>query len=127
VKRFGYRPAMRLRLPAEYERVYAAQQKRGDRYLLIFAAANGLDESRCGISVSRRHGKAVQRTRLKRLLREAFRLSQHDLPKGFDFVVIPRHDSGAGLKDYRDSLERLAWKLARLIRATQSQEASRET
>lgn len=124
MKRFGYRPSMRLRQPKAYERVYAAQQKRGDGHLLIFAASNSLDESRCGISVSRRHGSAVQRARLKRLLREAFRLSQHDLPKGFDFILIPRHDSGAGLKDYRDSLERLAWKLARLIRSTRSQEAN---
>ena len=123
--RFVYRQSMRLRLPAEYERVYAAQQKRGDGHLLLFAASNGLGESRYGTSVSRRHGNAVKRIRLKRLLREACRLSQHHLPKGFDFVLIPRHESRARLEDYRASLERLGWKLARAIPA--QQEASRET
>ena len=119
VKRFPYRPSMRLRTPAEYERVYAAGQRRGDRHLLIFAEINGLETARCGISVSRRHGNAVKRMRLKRLLREAFRLAQHDLPQGFDFVLIPRQGSGAGLAEYGDSFVRLAGQLAKSIRGHQ--------
>jgi ribonuclease P protein component len=116
---------MRLRTPEEYERVYAAQARRGDQHLLMFAATNDKETTRCGISVSRRHGNAVKRIRLKRLLREAFRLSQHDLPQGFDFVLVPRQNSGAGMEDYKESLKSLAGQLARYIHARRSAKTSK--
>jgi ribonuclease P protein component len=45
---------------------------------------------RLGVSVSKDHGGAVRRNKLKRLLREAFRLEQHRLPPTADLVLIPR-------------------------------------
>ncbi len=110
---FRLRKQNRLRKPAEFERVYAQRQRAGDGHLLLFAALNDCGQTRFGLSVSRKHGGAVRRNRLKRLLREAFRLSQHDLPAGLDLVLIPRQQSGATLDDYRHSLVRLANKLSR--------------
>jgi ribonuclease P protein component len=104
-----------LRSTREFQRVYALQRRAGDGHLLVFAALNELGWTRFGLSVSRKHGGAVKRARLKRLLREAFRLSQHDLPPGLDLVLIPRQNSGATLDDYRDSLVRCARKLARRL------------
>lgn len=67
--------------------------------------------TRFGLSVSRKHGNAVKRNRIKRLLREAFRLSQHDLPAGLDLILIPRQNSGTLLEDYQRSLRAVAKRL----------------
>lgn len=114
-KRFGLNKSQRLRSPRDFEAVYAERNRRGDRHLLLFARKNELPQTRFGVSVSRKHGNAVKRNRIKRLLREAFRLSQHDLPAGWDFILIPRQNSGATLDDYRRSLVQLAGRLTETI------------
>ncbi len=102
-----------LRRAAEFVRVYDTKQRAGDRHLLIFAAPNDLGWTRIGLSVSRKHGNSVRRQRIKRLLREAYRLEQHSVPEGWDFILIPRVNSGAGLEDYRRSLLRLTERLTK--------------
>ena len=114
-KRFGISKEQRLRSPLDFARVYEQQQRAGDNHLLVFAAPNEQGRTRFGLSVSRKHGNAVRRARLKRLLREAVRLGQHDLPQGLDLILIPRQNSGAELDDYRRSLVRNAGRLARRL------------
>ena len=105
----------RLRSSQDFERIYSQRVRWGDDHLLIFAGRNELENTRIGLSVSKKHGNAVQRNRLKRLIREAFRLSQHDLPVGLDLILIPRQNSGGTLQEYRWSLTRGADKLARRL------------
>ena len=112
---FSFPKSAKLRRPADFAAVYADQCRAGDGHLLVFARRNGQSETRCGLSVSKKHGNAIRRNRLKRLLREAFRLTRHDLPTGLDLILIPRKDSGATLDDYCESLRRLVGKLDRRL------------
>jgi ribonuclease P protein component len=101
----------------DFATIFAARQRAGDRHLLLYAASNSSEKTRFGLSVSRKLGNAVRRTAIKRRLREAFRLSQHELPGGLDLVLIPQREAArsAGVADYRHSLVELAGRLARRI------------
>ena len=97
----------RLTREADYERVYARRCMVRDEVLQVCACENELPYSRIGLSVGRKWGQAVVRNRLRRLFREAFRLSKPDLPTGLDLVLIPRR-SAVELRELRTALPKLA-------------------
>lgn len=111
--------SIRLKTPAEFKAVYDRKKSVSDGVLVVYAAENGRAHSRVGLSVSKKVGNAVVRNRYKRLLREAFRLEQHELPAGVDFVLIPRsREAEPTLDELRASLVKLARQAAsRLGRA----------
>jgi ribonuclease P protein component len=72
---------------------------------LILLKKNGLPFSRLGVTVTKKIGKAVKRNRIKRLVREFFRLNKSRLPKGYDICVIARSDvSKCKLQDIKEEL-----------------------
>jgi ribonuclease P protein component len=115
-----FRPHERLRDPADFRRVFAQRRSESDSVLLVYGLENGRDYARLGISVSRKKVRnATERNRLKRLVREAFRLSKLDLPVGIDLVVVPRLPH-ADMPTVRRSLTILARALARRLRSRPS-------
>jgi ribonuclease P protein component len=92
--------ALRLRSPQQFANVYASGIYAADQTLVINLLANGLTTSRMGLSIPKLSGDAPTRNKWKRYCREAFRLQQHDLPVGIDFVVRPRK----GAKPVADSV-----------------------
>ncbi len=104
-----------LRRGVDFQRVYDRRASASDGRLLVFVAANELGYPRLGLSVSRKHGGSVVRNRWKRLLREAFRLSQSELPPSVDVVIIPRGGEPQ-LEELQKSLVRLAGKAAKRLR-----------
>ena len=105
----------RLRKRADFARVYLRRCSVSDALLLIFVDENGLDHPRIGLSVSRKVGGAVVRNRWKRLLREAFRLSQSQLPTGLDIIAIPRPAAEPALGPLSESLVRLVSRAAKKL------------
>jgi len=101
-----------MRRPADFERVYAERRSASDGRITVCCRINGLAYSRLGLSVSSRVGNAVVRNRWKRLLREAFRLRQGDLPLGVDLVAIPRAGNKPELGWISEALVRLAQRAA---------------
>jgi ribonuclease P protein component len=99
--------AEHLRRPSDFRRVYERRRSVSDDWLLIYACENGLPHLRLGCSISRKVGGAVQRNRIRRLYREAFRLTKHALPAGLDLVLIPRRSDEPALGELMKSLPRL--------------------
>jgi len=90
----------RLSRSAEFERVYRQGRSKSNRFLVLYTFPRTSEDTdaettgpRLGLSVSRRVGGAVDRSRVKRVLREAFWAEAERLPDGSDYVVVARPDS----------------------------------
>ena len=120
---FRFSKRMRLLRPAEFSRVMAARSSAADGMLRMYAAASELDHPRLGLTVSRKVGAAVVRTRWERGVREAFQLVQDELP-ALDLVCLPHRTSEPDVQRLRESLVKLSRQLeARLASRGRRSEA----
>jgi ribonuclease P protein component len=88
MKRFSFPKKKRLISNSQFKAVLANGRRRINSVLMLYMAKNDLEYSRLGVSVGKSQGNAVVRNRLKRLLREAFRQNQHQIPAGYDYVLM---------------------------------------
>ncbi len=120
VSRLGFPKSRRIRTTAQYKAVYDLQLRQSRGPVIVYTKTNGLRFSRLGLSVSRRVGVAAKRNRIRRLLREAFRHMQHDLPMGYDWVVVVKPHEPLMLADYQRLLSSIM--VALHTKATQMRE-----
>jgi ribonuclease P protein component len=122
-----FRPRQRLTHATQFAQVYGARCKATRGPMVVHARANDVPYCRLGLSIGKRLGNAVKRSRFKRLIREAFRLDQRSLPtresdgkvSGYDLVVSLYPHEELELAAYRGLLVQLA------TRATASAEQRR--
>ena len=80
----------RLLKPAQFSRVFKKAIRSSDRLFTILAAPDDLDSPRLGLAISKKHAKrAIDRNRIKRIVRESFRQNLLTLPPA-DFVVMAK-------------------------------------
>jgi ribonuclease P protein component len=113
--RLTFLPHEHLRRPADFKRVYDRRRSAADGKLIVYVCENGLPHLRLGLSVSRKNGDAVHRNRMRRLYRETFRLTRHEMPTGLDLVLVPRKPDEPTLEDLMKALPRLVRQAARRL------------
>lgn len=73
-----------------FRRLYSKGRSAAASALVLYVRRNGSRENRLGLTVSTKVGKAVVRNRVRRRLREIYRLHQHELTQGWDLVLVAR-------------------------------------
>ncbi|MDJ0840881.1 MAG: ribonuclease P protein component [Acidobacteriota bacterium] len=98
----------RLRKPKEFRNVFNNGQKVVTHTLVFHVLRTALGASRLGLAVSRKVGKATRRNKVKRRIREVFRVRKHDFPGDYDMVVYPRRGVlEKSFQDYESSFDTL--------------------
>ncbi|XVJ60818.1 MAG: ribonuclease P protein component [Tepidisphaera sp.] len=106
---FRFSTRHKLTHAREFSAVFAARMRKSTGPLAVFVLPSDRPTHRLGLSVGRVVGNAVVRNRLKRMIREAFRLLQRDIPKldeatGYDIVVSAKPHSPLSLEQYQTLL-----------------------
>ncbi|MCK5113243.1 MAG: ribonuclease P protein component [Phycisphaerae bacterium] len=106
-----YGKNLRISNRGELTQLFRRGVRVGDNRILLIGLPTETP-TRGAVAISVRHGGAVKRNRLKRVIREAFRLERANLPENFDFVISPRVGVDCDLAQLRQSLAKLAPRVA---------------
>ena len=90
---FGFNRRLRIITPSDYQRVFAKPIKSGSSAFTVLATQNNLQHPRLGLAIAKKHmRRAVDRNRIKRQIRESFRLYKDTLP-AVDVVVLAKYQT----------------------------------
>ena len=98
---------LRLTRARQFDAVFAARVRAAAGPLVVWGVPNDAGHHRLGLAISRRAGNAVMRNRIRRLLRESFRLRQHELPlsdRSYDLVISVRPHEPMTLAQYEQAV-----------------------
>jgi ribonuclease P protein component len=101
--------SLRITQRGDFSRLFEKGTRIADGELTLILLPNDRPDaaSRLGVAVAKRHGNSVQRNRIKRLCREAFRLMRPELPPGWDVMLIPRVGRSFTLEGLQRSIGKL--------------------
>ena len=105
-KRFSFKKHERLRRRNDFDLAFRHGSLRHTKNFTVILRPNELQFSRLGVTVGKKVGNAVKRNRVKRYLREFFRLHKHKLSLSHDVVIIAKKN--AATLAYRDVREEIA-------------------
>ena len=105
-----------------FRRLYAKGNSCANRYLVVYCRRNGTQKNRVGLTVGAKLGHAVERNRLRRRLREIYRLHEGQFSRGYDIVVVARAAAiQAPYRQLEGAYLRLAEKLSIYAREAQTE------
>ncbi len=81
----------KLRKNSNFQTVYKTGKSFANKWMVLHVAPNQTADRRVGFAAGKKLGNAVVRNRVKRLLREVYRLNQHELINGLDMILVGRH------------------------------------
>lgn len=94
-----------LKKNRDFQTVYRDGISNGNRYLVMYIKENGTEKNRVGISVSKKVGNSIVRHRLKRLIKESYRLQEDKFRCGLDIVIIAKvRAEGRSYKEIESAL-----------------------
>lgn len=80
----------RLRKNMEFKRVFSGGKNYWNRNLILYVRKNKLDESRYGITITKKIGNAVVRNKIRRRIKEIYRLNLNRIKNGYDLIFVPK-------------------------------------
>ena len=106
----------RLKKNEDFRHVYQSGKSMANKLLIIYIKESNLKNNRIGFCVSKKVGKSVLRSRVKRLLKESYRLNEEKFKKSYDVVFIARSGcSEATFKEIKSALMHLSKKMHLLV------------
>ena len=87
------RQTISIKAPHLFRRAYSKGKSAATPTLVLYARPNGLNKNRLGLTVGAKVGKAHVRNRIRRRVRESYRLRESGLKTGYDLVIVARSAS----------------------------------
>ncbi|OLS02717.1 ribonuclease P protein component [Tissierella creatinophila] len=80
----------RIRKNMEFKNIYKVGKNYWNRNLILYVKNNGLNETRVGYTITKKIGNAVTRNKIRRRMKEIYRLNFHNIKDGYDLIFIAK-------------------------------------